>query len=368
MTYVRNNGMRSARFPLQGLHGPGCGCGGCAGVGSILAVAGLGCCTPVAGLGNTSKFDTPSTGTKPRPAATSSLPSLDGLTPLQTAQVTTLRVTHIPNVYRMRALLGPQPPEASFSDVMRLDLRRIAAAPFDVIRSVLLYALYQTGELVDKLPSVYRMANAGMPGAAALAARIVSLTSIGIRGTKEALDLVPTGTSGLGVSIVSAAALAAAALLAPVIVGGTPVLLIAVAAALVTFIRSSTDLDAQATRLCEQHFASTGVRCTPEDFAGYRAQLAEEDKGFIDGIGDEVAKATGLVVKYLLIGGAVLIGGVVLFNYLTYRAGKAVLKSPTGRKLVGAGVGAAIGGPAGARAGASLAENRRRRTSRRTRR
>lgn len=68
-------------------------------------------------------------------------------------------------------------------------------------------------------------------------------------------------------------------------------------------------------------------------------------------------EAAGSVLKYVLIGGSVLVLGIVAYQYATYRVGKAILKSPTGRRLVGA----AVGGPVGA----SLAANRRRRTSRR---
>ena len=84
------------------------------------------------------------------------------------------------------------------------------------------------------------------------------------------------------------------------------------------------------------------------------AAVRKVAEGAAAGAGD----AAGILVKYALIGGSVLILGVVAYNYVSYR----VMKSPTGRKLVGA----AVGGPAGA----ALVSNRkrssrRRRTSRR---
>jgi len=339
-----------------------------------MAVAGLGCgCTApaVAGLGG--KFDTPTTTSGKTSGATataSQFSSLEGLTPLQQAKVTELRTLQIPNVHRAMSLLGVAPPTASFADVLRMDVRRIAGSPLNVVRSILLYALFQTGQLIERLPFAYRMANQGVPGAAAIASRSVQLAEVGVKGVREALDLVPaSGTSGLGDStfLTTAAIAAATAAAAAVTLSGgfvLPVLLIAAAAALVYFLQSSLDVNAEVDRLCAQQLATTGIRCTPADFARYHEQLSEQDKSFLDTIGDNVAEGATSVIKYLAIGGAVLVGGVLLFNYLTYRAGKAVLKSPTGRKIVGASVGGALGGPAGARTGMSLASNRRRRTSR----
>ena len=80
----------------------------------------------------------------------------------------------------------------------------------------------------------------------------------------------------------------------------------------------------------------------------------------VDGAIDGAKEGMGILVKYALIGGSVLILGVVAYNYVSYRVGRAVMKSPTGRKLLGA----AVGGPAGALAANRRRSSRRRRTSR----
>lgn len=77
----------------------------------------------------------------------------------------------------------------------------------------------------------------------------------------------------------------------------------------------------------------------------------------VEGAAAGAGDAAGVIVKYALIIGSVLVLGAVVYNYAQFHLGKAVMKSPTGRKLVGA----AVGGPAGA----SLAANRRRSSRRR---
>lgn len=80
--------------------------------------------------------------------------------------------------------------------------------------------------------------------------------------------------------------------------------------------------------------------------------------------------------RNLLIGGAVLVGTFVawqaLVAYTTYRAAKALVSTPTGRRVAAGTVGALVGGPAGAATAASLVSNRRsksrrKRTSRKRR-
>lgn len=90
----------------------------------------------------------------------------------------------------------------------------------------------------------------------------------------------------------------------------------------------------------------------------------------VSGIFDAQTKAA----RYVLIGGAVLVGTFVAWQafvtYMTYKAGKKILSTPTGRRVAAGTVGALVGGPAGAATAASLVSNRRskgrrKRTSRR---
>lgn len=80
--------------------------------------------------------------------------------------------------------------------------------------------------------------------------------------------------------------------------------------------------------------------------------------------------------RNLLIGSAVLVGTFVAWQafvaYTTYRAAKALVSTPTGRRVAAGTVGALVGGPAGAATAASLVSNRRsksrrKRTSRKRR-
>lgn len=336
MTYARITGMRSARFPLQG-----CGCVGECGCAETPAVEGLGCgCASMpivatSGLGATSKFDT---------APPNVYASLEGLTPAQNAQVTTLRAFQIPNVVRAFAILGREAPEVSFADVLDLNATKIASAsnPALLARSIILYAIARTGQLIERLPLMYRAANLGVPGASAVASRLVSLCNTGISGVRTVLDLLPSpsATSGLG----------------------TLPMWVAVVfplASLVEFLFSSGGVNAETETTCAEQLRITGTRCTAADFARYSAQHSAEDKGALDKIIEEMAKTAGSVIKFVLVGVGVLILGVVAYNYVSYRVGRAVVGSKAGRKVIGA----AVGGPAGA-----LAANRRssrRRVSRR---
>jgi hypothetical protein len=364
--------MRSARFPLQGCGDCGCSglddCGcGCSGVGCgcagtpVLAVSGLGCgCGSTSGMeGLGGKFDSPA----PNPYN-----SLSGLTPLQNAKVTFLRGLQIPNVVRAVGILGPAAPEVSYQDVLDLNLLKIARAQFapqGLARSVILFALYQTGALIEKLPFAYRMANAGVPGAAALVDRAVYLAELGTSSVRNALDLtqtVQTATSGLGLdtSYVTAAVISAAAYF----IGG-PVLLVAALPPLVYYLHSVVDVQAEIDARCAQQLTLTGVRCRPEDIARYHDQITAENRSVLDDIGARVAEGAGSaissVLKYALIGGGVLIAGGVAYAYIQYRLGRAVLGSSTGRKLIGA----AVGGPMGAALVSNRKRSSRRRVSRR---
>jgi hypothetical protein len=272
--------------------------------------------------------------------------SLDGLTPAQNAQVTFLRGLHIPNVVRAFAMLGREPPEVSFSDVLDLNASKIASAsnPALLARSIVLYAIARTGQLIERLPLMYRAENLGIPGASAVASRLVSLCSTGISGVRTVLDLLPnpSATSGLGV-------------LPYLLVLAVPLL------AVVYFLTSSGDVNAETEATCTEQLRITGTRCTSADFARYSAQHSAEDKGALDKIIEEAAKTAGSVIKFVLIGAGVLIAGGVAYAYIQYRLGRAVLGSPTGRKLVGA----AIGGPAGAALVSNRKRSSRRRVSRR---
>ena len=306
----------------------------------MLAVSGLGCgcvAAPVmAGLGTpapTSKFDAPP----------STYTSLTGLTPSQIAKVTELRVRHITNAARAFWLLGREAPEVSFLDVLSLDARKLASTsePALLVRSVLLYAIARTGQLIERLPLMFRAQNLGISGAAGVAGRLVALSATGIVAVGRVLDLIPApATSGLGFIML----LPLAALAVPLL-------------AVVYFLHATGDTDAETEATCAAQLRATGTPCTAADFARYSAQHTAEDQSALDKIIDKMGDTAGSVIKFVLVGVGVLILGVVAYNYVSYRVGRAVMKSPTGRKLVGA----AVGGPAGA----ALVSNRKRSSRRR---
>lgn len=82
----------------------------------------------------------------------------------------------------------------------------------------------------------------------------------------------------------------------------------------------------------------------------------------------DFSSATSSLGRKVLIGGAIFVGTYVAWQafvaYTTYRAAKALVSTPTGRRVAAGTVGALVGGPAGAATAASLVSNRRARSRR----
>lgn len=318
MTYAAITGMRSARHPLQGCgHVGDCGCAGV----PVLAVSGSDC--GCAGLGG--KFDAP--------AASNTFTTLTGLTTSQMARVTDLRMRHIMNTGLAIARLGPAAPEISFSDILHLDATKLALSsnPGQLARSAVLYAIARCGQLIERLPGLYRGQNQGIPGAEALAADLNSLAETGVSGVRTTLDIVfsllpsRSATSGLGNPwVIAGVAVAVSAALAVAVV------------ALSYFLLTSESKIEQADEYCAGRLRSTGVACNPEQYRAYIDSLPPQSQDFLSNTLNKMGDATSSVLKYALIGGGVLILGVVGYNYFLYRTGKSMIKSPTGRKTLAA--------------------------------
>jgi hypothetical protein len=248
-------------------------------------------------------------------------------------------------------------PYASVLDVISSLPRRAATAPLQVVRNMVMYGAGQ----------VYRLSTAALaaadsvlsdktdPNSAIKSAESVARLRLALRAVDLAEQiqsrllqifnaLPQSSTSGLGDATNAGVALGVGLLFAPISMGASIPISVLVALAEL-FGLADGAIDAIQSAL-------GGVFDTVQKAA---RQVAE---GAVAG----AAAGAGFLLKYALIGGSVLILGIVAYQYATYRVGKAILKSPTGRRLVGA----AAGGPVGA----SLAANRkrssrRRRTSRR---
>lgn len=257
----------------------------------------------MAGLGG--KFDAPA----------SSYTILTGLTTPQAGKVTSLRVRQIRNISRAMALLGTAAPESSFSDILHLNMTTLMRASYAgrLARSAILYAIARSGQLIERLPGLYRGQNQGIPGAETLATDLSSLAEMGVSGVAEALDLLPSpsATSGLGEPVtVTVVAVAVSAVLAVAVV------------ALAYFLFTSQSKVEQADEFCAGRLRTTGVACDPAVYRAYIDSLPPQSQDFLHGTLDKMGDAASSVFKYALIGGGVLILGVVGYNYFLYRAGK----------------------------------------------
>jgi hypothetical protein len=257
----------------------------------------------MAGLGG--KFDAPA----------SNYTSLTGLTPSQQAKVTDLRMRQIINIGRAVALLGPASPEVAFTDVLHLNVTNLVRASNfgQFVRSAVLYAIARSGQIIERLPGLYRGQNQGIPGAEMLAAELKRVAETGVDGVRDVLDLLPerSATSGLGV--------------APIAVAITVSVVLAVAVvALSYFLFTSQSNVEQADEFCAGRLRTTGVACDPVTYRAYIDNLPPESRDFLNNTLDKMGDAAGSAVKYALIGVGVLVLGVVGYNYFLYRTGKAV--------------------------------------------
>jgi hypothetical protein len=183
-------------------------------------------------------------------------------------------------------------------------------------------------------------------GAAQDARAQLDTAAAGMSAIETVLSAIPSSaTSGLG--------------FLPVVVP------IAALYALWRFFSSEGDADARTAAYCQRKLELTGERCTPQEFADVSRRYAEDEEssGFWDKITDQLAGTFASILKYAAIGGAVLVGTFVAWQafvaFAAYRATKAIVSTPEGRRLAAGAAGALVGGPAGARAGLALASNRR---------
>jgi hypothetical protein len=248
---------------------------------------------------------------------------------------------------RVESVFGTtRPPEMSWAAVKSANLTAFVSAPSELVRSAVLYGVGIVAKILASARVMLDGVRQNVSGAAQDARAQLDTAAAGMSAIETVLSAIPSSaTSGLG--------------FLPIVVP------IAALYALWRFFSSEGDADARTAAYCQRKLELTGERCTPQEFADVSRRYAEneESSGFWGKIGDQVSGTLSSILKYALIGGAVLVGTFVAWQafvaFTAYRATKAIVSTPEGRRLAAGAAGALVGGPAGARAGLALASNRR---------
>jgi hypothetical protein len=239
-----------------------------------------------------------------------------------------------------------RPPEMSWAAVKSANLTAFVSAPSELVRSAVLYGVGIVAKILASARVMLDGARQNVSGATQDARAQLDAAAAGMSAIETVLSAIPSSaTSGLGFF--------------PFVVP------IAALYALWRFFSSEGDTDARTAAYCQRKLELTGERCTPQEFADVSRRYAEDEEsgGFWDKIGDQVSGTLSSILKYALIGGGVLVGTFVAWQafvaFTAYRATKAIVSTPEGRRIAAGAAGALVGGPAGAAAAASLVSNRR---------
>ena len=194
---------------------------------------------------------------------------------------------------RVERAFGSRPPQMSWESIKTFDVRGLASASAEVVRSAALHAVAWIDKTLASARQMLDGAAQDVPGATQDAREQLRIAEQGAGAMESLLSLIPgSSVSGLGASPIPMGAAVVAALVA-----------------LWRFFVKSEDVVTRAENYCQRQARTTGERCSREDLEEVIRQYKEEERESdpLQRIQDALG-APFKWAKYLAIGAAVFIG------------------------------------------------------------
>lgn len=211
---------------------------------------------------------------------------------------------------RVERVFGTRPPQMSWESVKTFDVRGLASASAEVVRSAALHAVAWIDKTLASARQMLDGAAQGVPGATQDAREQLRVAEQGAGAMESLLNLIPdSSVSGLGASPIPMGAAVVAALVA-----------------LWQFFVKSEDATTRGENYCQRQARVTGERCSREDLEEIIRRYREEERESnpLNRIQDAL-EAPAKWAKYIAIGAAVLIGtNIALRAFSVYTVHRAV--------------------------------------------